>query len=119
MESVLPVGDSGVRALRVAECVVLAGFGIVAAGEVVAAEVLIVAVAGEQVPDDYQNAVPDGQCGLGLGFLAEAAMTPSVSVSSRSIAPTGCQLGLSIADSVRSNSYRERRLCDAQFICIK
>ena len=63
---------------ELADEVALAGLGVVAPGEVIAAEVVVIAVVGEQVPGDDQDGVTDGEPGPGLAVLAEAAQQVSI-----------------------------------------
>src|ERR1039458_786973 len=62
-------GDLVAEVLELLHEVVLVAGGVTASGEVVATEVVVVAVVGEQVPGDDQDGVADGD---GCSFLAEA-----------------------------------------------
>lgn len=71
-------GDGVAERFELADQVVLAGLGVVAAGEVVFTEVLVVAALVEHVPGDDQDAVPDGEHRAGLTLLPEGAQQMSI-----------------------------------------
>src|SRR5207237_3544193 len=70
--------DGVAEFLELPDEVALAGGVGVAPLEVVGAEYLVVAVAGEDVPDDHDHGVGDGEEGLALALLAEATLEPAV-----------------------------------------
>lgn len=71
-------GDFPAEGFEPADEVTLAVFGVVALGEVIAAEVVVVDVAVQQVPGDGQDGVADGEGGFGFSLGAEAAQEVAV-----------------------------------------
>ena len=64
--------------LELADEVALTRFGVGASLEVVGSEVLIGGLAAEDVPDDAEHRMSDGEDGLGFALGAEAATEPAV-----------------------------------------
>jgi len=62
--------DLVAEVVELADEVVALAVGVVSAGEVVAAEVVVVAVLGEEVPADHEDGVPDCDGGLLLSYAA-------------------------------------------------
>ncbi len=71
-------GDPVAEGFEPANEVTPVRLGVVVPGELIAAEVVVIAVVGERVPGDDQEGVTHGEPGPGLAVLAEAAQRVSV-----------------------------------------